>query len=94
MDHQILAESRGDCVFVSPVGVSLGAPSGFSLRACALSLLPQGSGGLVFCLSEVFCLDVTVVCSLCCVFLGGLLCAVWLLCAPRECLLEHLLGSP
>jgi len=28
-----------------------------------------------------------------CVF-GGLLCAVWLLCGLRECLLEYLLGSP
>jgi len=31
-------------VVVSPAGVSLGAPSGFSPRACALNLPPQGTG--------------------------------------------------
>jgi len=81
---------------LSPAGVSRGAPSGFSPRSCAVCLPPQGTGvGPLFfgCLKCSVWTRLSSAPRVVC-FWGGFLCAVWLLCAPRECLLKHLLGSP
>jgi len=55
---------------VSPAGVSRGEPSGFSPRSCAVPSAPGDWCGTSFLwLSGVLCLNATVFCSPCCVFL-------------------------